>query len=1662
MVSDDATLSNKQTQELSDGLLNDYLTVTVINDEELLNSEYVAVKSNQGNEQTFDMYRITNVQTNDDATTFTGIQLAYYELAGYVVEDVRPVNRTVSYVASQLLNGTEWRVGYVENNLPNVTDRFYYLSAKDSFTKLQEIANCEVVFKVEISGQGVTDKWVEIYSQLGDRTLKRFNYGSNALTIEREIGKNDIYTALIGRGKGEEIGDGYGRKLTFEDVVWSTANGNPVDKPKGQKYIELPQATAEYGIKTSSGKVPRIGIVEFDETEDVNVLIRETYNALVNVARPKVQFKSTVINIGSTNIGDTVTIHRHDLNIHYETRVYKVVRDKLDNDFTEVTLGDAVTQSSTRKQARFYSTINSLQSNQSELATQVNYIGQTADRKNAINWGNNEPQFKRTGDLWYRDHPSIAGEKQMLIWNGEGWDITLDTSIENSVAEEVEAVWQEMDANKTATEQAINQAVTDANAYAEQQTSALKTEVEASNEILDTAIATAQNRADAAQNRADAAFSDAEIAKNNAFAATQTAQTAINDSLTAVNNAQDALTSAETAISTANTAKSTANTAKSNAGTALTNANAALNRVGAVEETTGELSTSYDNLTKTVALKADQTTVDGIEGTVTNQGTAITANATAIGLKADKSVVDTINGTVAKHTTDIKANSDGLKLKADSTTVNSIKGTVDTHTTQIKAASDGLTLKADKSQVDTIKGTVDKHTLDISANATAVGLKADKSVVDTIKGTVDKHTLDIKAAADGLTLKADSSLVNTIKGTVDTHTTQIGANSTAISARLTSAQVETLLTGKKYVNETKLTATANGLSASITQVSNDLSNLEIGGRNLLRNTNTENWVIWGSAAIETNNDDGYVVIKAISNASTSTTFGIQQAPISRKSEIKTGEIYTLSFMVRGNIPNLRYIYLMNEGSSNQSLPQVRIESETEFKKATITFTANTFADLSSGSYIMISDNGLRTTEDWFEVKQVQLEKGNKATDWTPAPEDMATLEQFTTIDATVKGLQTTVGNKADKSQITQLSGQISSKVESSTYTSKMTQLDSAISSRVTSSTYNSKMTQLDSAIQSKVDSATYSSKMTQLDNAISLRVVQKDVTDAILADKTIKDTRATNQLPSWYFSNYPKQTVEEFKQRTTMGVPGSATYGQLTTKVIWSATSGGVITQIFSSSDGVFQRQGNAAATAWLAWDKVAEAGKLLSQINLSTEGVLIQGKRIQLDGDVSMTTAFVNNIKAKSLEAVYADIVTLKTKVLTTDVITSTMLKSDTALINKIFATDANVNALTAKTAFVNSVKAVNIAADRITSGTLNAANVNIINLNASKIVASSLSALTTNTGALNVTDWLTFSTDNKGIRATYDFGDQLGGSFDPRWFVGSYTLGYRYMKFLADVYTVSSSGGRGNYGYYSESFYGPDYFKLRQYNNSTMARLLTRIDMRSEYISLSTSFDETKIYLNANGDTFFAGNMQVNGDLTLTTTKALKAYYVQAPETAYNLYINGARNDLGSMRFGMDGSTLNGGRLISSDSVYKRTYSSAANVIVFDTGTIGRSVSARKYKLNIESNDLLETALKTLTISPSSWHDKAEVESIAKTMSNGTEQELDPNFRLKKHHGFIADEFHEKGATEVVVYDSKGEVEGLAYDRISMYHHELIKDLYHRIEQQENKIKELERKTT
>lgn len=337
-----------QEKEITDDkteLLLDTLTVSTIYDKSIANAAYMAVKES---DKSFSLYYINSIEDPDNRLIFTGLNFALKELEGYIVKDIRPEKRTVNYVATQILQVTdsEWRLGYVKPNLPMITDTFYYLSVKDCLKQLQS-HGCEVLFKCKIQNRRITDKWIEIYDKIGTASNKRFVYGGSALSVVKEQDRSQIYTSLIGRGKGEEVGDGYGRRIEFTDLVWKTSAGKPANKPAGQNWIELPEMTAKYGIPKKDGTMrKREGVVVFEDIEDTETLLLNTYNALVEMSRPLIQFKTQVFS--GDAIGNTIPVIRYDRDYRYRARVFKVKIDRLMGKVTS-DVGDNLGKKSTIK-----------------------------------------------------------------------------------------------------------------------------------------------------------------------------------------------------------------------------------------------------------------------------------------------------------------------------------------------------------------------------------------------------------------------------------------------------------------------------------------------------------------------------------------------------------------------------------------------------------------------------------------------------------------------------------------------------------------------------------------------------------------------------------------------------------------------------------------------------------------------------------------------------------------------------------------------------------------------------------------------------------------------------------------------------------------------------------------------------------------------------------------------------------------------------------------------------------------------------------------------------------------------------------------------------------------------------------------------------------------
>lgn len=164
---------------------------------------------------------------------------------------------------------------------------------------------------------------------------------------------------------------------------------------------------------------------------------------------------------------------------------------------------------------------------------------------------------------------------------------------------------------------------------------------------------------------------------------------------------------------------------------------------------------------------------------------------------------------------------------------------------------------------------------------------------------------------------------------------------------------------------------------------------------------------------------------------------------------------------------------------------------------------------------------------------------------------------------------------------------------SSSNTNLITQLTSEVAGKASASALTNYYTkaQTNTAIAGKVDtmSATLTSQINNLD-ALS-----------------VPDTRHDNQPPSWYWDNYPKKRVTEFKRASTIWVENNGMYVDLESTVPWNDASGGAIKQIATGDDPSKRAvRYSTSTTAWSAWkydikeisDEVTATANTITSVN--------------------------------------------------------------------------------------------------------------------------------------------------------------------------------------------------------------------------------------------------------------------------------------------------------------------------------------------------------------------------------------------------------------------------------------------------------------------------------
>ena len=446
--------------------------------------------TNPSKDHSYLMFKIIKETVKDEEVEYTAVESAYDELTSYgYIQDKRPTANAQT-IAEMILKDTRWHVG----EIPDTSEAFisfYYLSVLDCLKKIVQTFDFEIGFDVLINDDEnqITDRRVNFYIKQGEQTGKRFEYGSNLLSIKQEQDTQNIYTALVGRGKGVQVSggdddntpDGYGRRITFADVEWSKANGDPLDKPKGQEWLEDPDATKQLGF--SDGHM-RIGLEVFEDVDDPKALLQKTYEALKTAERPQVQFSASVINTGELHLGDRVGITRNDIGIAYETRVFKVQHNLLDETQNKIDLGDNLEQTNNLSYQ-----VSALQSEVTNNTEGIITVTQSANGKNKVYYSSTMPATGSNGDVWYKDLGN--GETEMYIYDN-GWQLVISTENLHKIEDEVKQQ-----------QTALDKAVQDANA-ASAKADGLVAQVGDANTNAQKALTTVQqNQADLAQAKND-------------------------------------------------------------------------------------------------------------------------------------------------------------------------------------------------------------------------------------------------------------------------------------------------------------------------------------------------------------------------------------------------------------------------------------------------------------------------------------------------------------------------------------------------------------------------------------------------------------------------------------------------------------------------------------------------------------------------------------------------------------------------------------------------------------------------------------------------------------------------------------------------------------------------------------------------------------------------------------------------------------------------------------------------------------------------------------------------------------------------------------------------------------------------------------------------------
>lgn len=312
---------------------------------------------------------------------------------------------------------------------------------------------------------------------------------------------------------------------------------------------------------------------------------------------------------------------------------------------------------------------------------------------------------------------------------------------------------------------------------------------------------------------------------------------------------------------------------------------------------------------------------------------------------------------------------------------------------------------------------------------------------------------------------------------------QAGSSGTAAPTGNWSTSVPVTSAAAPYLWTRITIKYTNGTVTNSYSVGSTPEGISVGGRNLAESTN-QGTTGWGWSMKSGGHTQSEIVennirtCKLLRNSTAQSGWSVIAYSCIGRSKYEPNTVYTVSFDVKSNVNTVMNIDLLQgNGTDNlmgsSTAVNRQIKANQWNKLIWIIKTATTLPS-STGQLLYIT--GMNSgTGVWYQFKNLKIEKGNKATDWSPAPED---------IDTKFNNYTTTEQMKHD-------------------FKNSTSELYSAINSSFAT---NGQVSTVDGKFSNYYNKTTIDSTIKQVKDSISLKVSQTDF------DKQTKSTSASLEL----------------------------------------------------------------------------------------------------------------------------------------------------------------------------------------------------------------------------------------------------------------------------------------------------------------------------------------------------------------------------------------------------------------------------------------------------------------------------------------------------------------------------------------------------------------------